>query len=279
MPEIAEAHTMADELSIFIGHQILDVQIYSNNSNKFNNIQLAYKQTVVNVFAIGKRVIIQLNNGYLLTTLSMTGKWLFQGPHLDSCFSYIKLKIAYGKNVGRLNRIKGHIYFIDTRTWGNVEYLTDEEFNCTISKIGPDPLNGELTREYFVSAITKESIGKRPVCDFLNDQAIIGGIGNWIRSQIMYEAGVFPFKPISQLAPEEIDKLYNSVISVCKRAYGCCGYSIDDKVGNYVSPTGKSGYFAVSVYMKSVCPNGHLVQQHKRTKGAQTVHYCPIEQI
>ena len=279
MPELAEAHIMADEMSAIKGHTILSIDIYSESEDKFSNMVLTSGQKVSNTFAIGKHVIFELEDGFIYSTLSMTGKWLLPSEHLNTYSDYIKLRIGYGRKKGRLNIIRGYIYFIDSRTWGNVKYMLDDEYTDVVNKLGPDPLNGELKIDYWIQAITKKSIWRRHVCDFLNDQAIIAGIGNYLRAEIMYDAKVFPFKPISELTEEEIDRLYHSLRKITNLAYNSKGLSISNNVGNYVTPSGGMGSCPMAVYGKTICPNGHTVEKYKKNTGSQTIHYCPVEQI
>jgi len=279
MPEIAEAHTMAEELSIINDCTIVSIDIYSNNQDKFSGMELTKGRKIIEIFAIGKHVIMELDSGFIYSTLSMTGKWLLPSVHLNKYSDYIKLRIGYGKISGRITRIKGFIYFIDSRTWGSVKFLTQEKYISTMSKLGPDPLNGELNLRYFEEAITKKSIGRRQVCDFLNDQAIISGIGNYCRAELLYDAKIDPFRSISTLTQEEINKLYHSVIKVVNLAFEHKGFSIDDGVGNYVTPNGKKGACPMTVYGRSVCPLGHLVSKEKSRGGSQNVYFCPEEQV
>lgn len=292
MPEIAEAHTMAQQISVISGQKILTIDIYSDSTTKFSNLHLAKGKNVIDVFAHGKRVIIQLLDGIILTTLSMTGKWLLPCSHLSENISYCKLRLGFGKEykctnvildgkkrTTKVNRVKGHIYFLDSRTWGSVKYLTNDEYFSEISKLGPDPLNNELNFEYFHKAITKPSINRRKVCKFLNDQAIIAGIGNYMRAEILYDAKINPFRSISTLTYEEIVRLYNSLIITCERALESNGLSISDTVGNYVTPGGGKGTFQKRVYGDHpFCPNGHNIERVKNGS-EQTIHYCPVEQI
>ncbi len=278
MPEIAEAHIMADQMSLLIGHKIISIDIQSNSPDKFRNLPNTKGRKVIKVFAIGKHPIIQLENGFIYSSLSMTGKWLLPCDHLIKHFDYVKLRIGYGNISGRIHRIKGYIYFLDSRTWGSVKYLADKEYHELIIKLGPDPLNGELTWDYWYSIITKKSIGRRQVCKFLNDQGLVSGLGNYLRSGILYDAKINPFKPISELNMEEIGKLYNSLIKIVNEAYSYGGLSMGDNVTNYISPTGVMGTCPMTVYDKPICPNGHKVEKYKANSSSQTIHYCPVEQ-
>lgn len=278
MPEIAEAHTMADQLKIAVGYDIVVIDVYSDSPNKFQNIHLAKGQSIINVFAIGKHVIFQLVDGFIYTTLSMTGKWLLKSDNLLKYQDYFKLRLGYGRREGRVTRVKGYMYFADPRTWGNVRYLNHDEYNVEISKLGPDPLNNELQLDYWRGMITKKSIGGRHVVDFLNDQKILSGLGNWLRAEILYEARIHPFYPISELNEEQIDNLFSAVFTVVTGAYTHQGHSMGTDVGNYCDCYGNFGTYPTSVFGKSVCPFGHIISKEK-CKGNQTVHHCSICQV
>ena len=129
MPELAEARIIADELSVLVGHTITDIEVYTD---KYMDLSVIINKKVVNVFSYGKRVIIELDEGFIYNTLSMTGKWLipskWEGSQefLAKSKEYMKLKIVYGND---------YVFFSDVRTFGDVKYLSsmDDE----LSMLGP----------------------------------------------------------------------------------------------------------------------------------------------
>lgn len=278
MPEIAEAHIMADHLHDLIGNRILQVKLLTSDKN-FNNIHLAKLRTIEDVYAKGKHVIIVLDVGYIYTTLSMTGKWILPGPLVDIHRNYIKLELHCGSISGRIARTKKIAYFSDCRTWGSVVYLDEDQLNDKISKLGPDPLNDELTLEYWRSAVSKRTISSKMIVKFLNDQKVISGIGNYLRVSILYDAKINPYRTLSNLSDEDIIDLYNSIIKICREAYDHGGLSMGDDLGNYISPLGVKGTYPSPVYGVRKCPLNHLVMKEKIKGDGQSIHYCPVEQI
>jgi len=260
MPEVAEAHIMAEDLSIIEGKEILSCEYYCD---KFGELPIENK-IVESVCAIGKRVIFILSEGYLLSTLSMTGKWIvpsiWEGDEslLSSILSYVKIKIVFSDDI--------EIYFSDVRTWGNLEYLDD--IDNELNKLGPDILNDELTLDYLLEMTSKS---RRKICDFLTEQSLIAGIGNYLRAEILYEARIHPSSVTKDLDVKRIKKLYRSIIKIVKAAHENGGLSISNNSGNYISPRGIGGTYLAKVYNKKECPKGHTVS---KISGSQTIHYC-----
>lgn len=76
------------------------------------------------------------------------------------------------------------------------------EMEASVAKLGPDPAHdgSPAEAERFVRAVRKRStaIGK-----LLMDQAVVSGIGNVYRAEILYRAGLDPHTP-GKLVPEEL---------------------------------------------------------------------------
>ena len=111
MPEGPEAKVIANELEELIGMTITKVEI--NSEDKFENMEQVVDKTIKKVFSIGKKVFIQLDEGYIVTSLAMTGKWCFYQPQYQSLLTLTM----------NTNRI---IYFIDSRKFGNVCYVDND---------------------------------------------------------------------------------------------------------------------------------------------------------
>src|SRR5690606_2967362 len=139
MPEIAESHIIADELAIFEGKTIIAYNYYDS---KYSNLNIVGKK-ISTVCAIGKRVIFILDEGYLISTLSMTGKWIIPSEWkeskfiLDDIMTYAKVEIIFPNDL--------MLVFTDVRTWGNLEYY--DNIDNELDKLGLDILNGELTMD------------------------------------------------------------------------------------------------------------------------------------
>ena len=81
------------------------------------------------------------------------------------------------------------------------EVLTAEEVVAAIAKLGPDPQvdDGPIAEQRFVDAVLKKPT---PIALLLMDQAVVSGIGNVYRAELLFRARLSPFTP-GKLVPEE----------------------------------------------------------------------------
>ncbi|WP_300267557.1 DNA-formamidopyrimidine glycosylase family protein [Microbacterium sp.] len=79
---------------------------------------------------------------------------------------------------------------------------TPDEMLASVAKLGPDPLVGDATEneERFVAAVRKRAT---PIALLLMDQAVVSGIGNVYRAEMLYRARLDPHTP-GKLVPEEL---------------------------------------------------------------------------
>ncbi|MGW9269297.1 DNA-formamidopyrimidine glycosylase family protein [Microbacterium sp. NPDC055599] len=79
---------------------------------------------------------------------------------------------------------------------------TPEEMLATVAKLGPDPLVGDTAEneERFVRAVRKKST---PIALLLMDQAVVSGIGNVYRAEMLYRQRLNPHTP-GRDVPEDV---------------------------------------------------------------------------
>ncbi|WP_309128457.1 DNA-formamidopyrimidine glycosylase family protein [Microbacterium sp.] len=79
---------------------------------------------------------------------------------------------------------------------------TPDEMLATVAKLGPDPLVGDPAEgeERFVSAVRRKAV---PIALLLMDQAVVSGIGNVYRAEMLYRARLEPHTP-GRDVPEDV---------------------------------------------------------------------------
>lgn len=79
---------------------------------------------------------------------------------------------------------------------------TPEEMLATVAKLGPDPLVGDPAEneERFVRAVRKKAT---PIALLLMDQAVVSGIGNVYRAEMLYRQRLNPHTP-GRDVPEDV---------------------------------------------------------------------------
>jgi formamidopyrimidine-DNA glycosylase len=287
MPELPEVETIKLGLQKYLaGHKIEDVKVLVPKIFQ-GNPKDVIGATVTDIKRIGKGLIIELDNGFVLTVhLKMTGQLVFQdkttegsvlskkvgGETLPSKYSHVIFSLDKGAK----------LFYNDLRRFGWVKVLKKEELKDVVffKEMGPEPKVGEdlagkeLTLDYFKNTLQK---GNLPVKLILMDQKRIGGIGNIYANDALFLAGIDPKRKGKTLTDEEIQKLFDAVNEVIKKSLGYGGSSDE----NFVNVLGQEGNYQnhTLVYGKkgekcSIC--GATIE--KIQLGGRGTYFCPRHQ-
>lgn len=88
------------------------------------------------------------------------------------------------------------------------EVLPPEGVNAVLQRLGPDPANAntEAERERFISRAQKK---RSPIGLVLMDQAVVAGIGNVYRAELLFRAGIDPHVPATALGRRVLGELWD----------------------------------------------------------------------
>jgi endonuclease VIII len=93
------------------------------------------------------------------------------------------------------------------------EVQTPEQVDATIAKLGPDPLVGDpaVGEERFVAVVRKKPT---PIALLLMDQAVVSGIGNVYRAELLFRARQNPFTPGKEVREEVVRELWRDWVKL-----------------------------------------------------------------
>ena len=260
MPEVAEAATIADKLAVVLkGKQLVTVAC-SEKAKQTDMDKLYHPCRVTWIGSYGKKVLMLTEHNQLIVTLlGMSGKWLWeQGDH-----SHLSLTF-------QVDDKEVSIYFDQPRPFGSVEMLPcgDSVTKAVRQRyrMGPDILREPPTVEEWVSifrgtTLVREGVtygvGKKVrnwmIGRTLMEQEMVAGIGNWLKSEILFDARIRPDRVVSTLTDAELHTLYHAAIKVVNDAYAHGGLTIKD----CWSPDGSKGVYPAKVYgQKTVVVDG-----------------------
>jgi endonuclease-8 len=95
--------------------------------------------------------------------------------------------------VGALRmRIEGPRGYADLRGATVCEVLTPEQCDAVVSRLGPDPLRSPNGASRSFARVARS---RAPVAALLMDQGVAAGVGNVFRAEVLYRAGLDPFRP------------------------------------------------------------------------------------
>jgi len=285
MPELPEVETTIRELKkSILGRKIEDVwsdwpKAVKNPKNFKRFKSLLKGSKIEGVERRGKNVLIRLSSKKtLLIHQKMTGHLLFGEWQLKKgeWASLIKGPLCEDPR----NRFLHFILFFDNgkmlalsdlRKFAKVELLGKDELEKELRFLGPEPLDKAFTFEKF-KKVLKPKKGK--IKQVLMDQAVISGIGNIYSDEILWRAGINPFKKVPLLSEAELKKIFKATKKILLLAVKLRGESFSD----YRTPSGEKGDFDAErkVYQREgeKCPRCSTII--KRAKiGGRSAHFCP----
>lgn len=219
------------------------------------------EMTIDSVNCKGKFIWFSLNDGEweIWHTLGMSGTWRSYNPKKN-----VMVSLVTGEDK--------KWYYKDSRRFGTFKIFHRD--NSTLEKklttLGPDMLSAPPTFEEFEKRMRKKDHWN--VTKALMDQKVVSGIGNYIKAEVLYGAGISPWREVHTLSQSELKKVYEQTLWVINASYDCRGASIRD----YVMPDGSKGdyKFKFKVYSQRVSPDGYQVICDK-TPDKRTTWWCP----
>jgi len=217
LPEGPETKRMADILfKNLVGFEIINSQLLHPDLKKIKNDS---NLIIKDVFSRGKAIIIRLENGQsIITHNQLYGKWT--SHHLTT-------KI----NHNRVLRIEFCTKKKAIRLWSatNIKVLntSNESEHPYLSKIGPDILDKKTSPETILNRLISKKFINRSFSSILLDQNFISGLGNYLRSEILFFSKLNHTLKSSLLTLEENKVLCLFIKKVSLQAYKQKGQTLD----------------------------------------------------
>ena len=161
----------------------------------------------------------------------------------------------------------------------DIEVLSDDELltHPFLASLGPDLLNSQTTiaevRERFVDP----KFRRRSFSSLLLDQKFLAGLGNYLRSEIMFSAAVMPTQRPMDCSEEQIDLLAQASVELTRRSYQTGGITNPDERVAALKAAGKSlRDYRFMVFARAgrgcyACGS----QIEKDAAGGRRFYYCP----
>src|SRR5699024_5450206 len=109
-----------------------------------------------------------------------------------------------------------------------------------LKKLGPDVLHPDTTYEDIIGQYRSYSFKNRKLTTLLLDQGFVSGIGNYLRSEIMFYAGVSPNLKLREYSDEEKKRLARATVKLSNRSYETGGITNDPPIVEALKREGAS---------------------------------------
>ena len=113
----------------------------------------------------------------------------------------------------------------DISVW-DTELIDQHPF---LQRIGPDILNPDLTWREVADRLQSKAFSGRALNSVYLDQAFLAGLGNYLRSEILFVAGIHPSRRARELSKGQIGKLARATLEISQRSYALQGVTIPER--------------------------------------------------
>ena len=139
-----------------------------------------------------------------------------------------------------------------------------------LSRLGPDVLDADLDASTITGRLDQKRFTRRGLAGLYLDQSFLAGLGNYLRSEILFGAGVHPaLRPID-LGPEEKKRLAHQTIRMCRRSYRTGGKTLTPGTGGR-----RKGRFWVFARASKPCFNCGTGIRRENFSGRR-LYFCPV---
>jgi endonuclease-8 len=218
MPEGPEIRRAADAISKAIGgREASTVWFAFDELTEFEDVLEG--RCVEAVEPRGKAILTRFEGGWnIYSHNQLYGKWVICGAD-ESPDNNRQLRVEVA------NEDKRALLY----SASEIEVLRDDELSeqSYLAKLGPDPLAEDVTSEDIRARYEDDTFHRRQLATLLLDQGFVAGLGNYLRSEILWYAGVHPRNRISQLDADTRRILAEGTYELTRRAYENKGVTND----------------------------------------------------
>ena len=161
-------------------------------------------------------------DGRVLQRAEAHGKHLFHVYSLDlvvhvhlglyGSFTEATLPVQPPQGQVRM-RLVGSTHWTDLRGPAACELLTETEVDAVRARLGPDPLRRDADPDRAWARISRS---RAPLATLLMDQAVVSGIGNVYRAELLFRHQLDPLAPGCQLREDQWAVLWSDLVELMR---------------------------------------------------------------
>lgn len=134
--------------------------------------------------------------------------------HLGLYGKFRTHKLPAPEPVGAVRvRMIGEQKMFDLRGPTRCELLDNEAMQAILDRLGPDPLRKDADPTAAWAKITKS---RKAIGALILDQAVIAGVGNVYRAEVLHLLGIHPDRPGKEVSRAEFDELWKLLVDLLK---------------------------------------------------------------
>jgi len=269
MPEGPEIRLAADKVArVLVDRRIVEVELGLQDIRRFEKRLTGARVTAVDTR--GKAMLTRFDNGLTLYSHNqLYGKW------------YTTRRPRMPKT-GRQLRVGLHTETHSALLYSasDIEVLTERGLakHAFLNRVGPDILDTKLTADAIVERLESKTFRNRALGALYLDQSFLAGIGNYLRSEILWAARAAPKSKPSGLDAAALRAIARETIEISRRSYRTRGVTAPRRQAMQRKAQGLSyGQYRFQVFGREgldcyAC--GNTIE--RVTMGARNLFLCPV---
>ncbi len=217
MPEGPEIRRAADRVARVLVGQVVEVARLHLPNLQSQEARLAGR-TVTAVDTRGKAMLTRFDNGLTLYSHNqLYGRWYtVRRPRMPKTARQLRVELHTATHSALLYSAS------------DIEVLTRPELarHPFLSRIGPDVMDRDLAADQLQERLMSPAFLRRSTGSLFLDQRFVAGIGNYLRSEILFISGVHPARRPVDLTARDIEKLSSNTLRAARRSYRTGGVTV-----------------------------------------------------
>ena len=268
MPEGPEIRRAADEVArVLVGREIVDVSLQLPGLKRFEKRIRGAIVTAVDTR--GKAMLTRFDNGLTLYSHNqLYGRWYTtRRPRLP--------------RTRRQQRVALHTATHSALLYSasDIEILTarQEARHPFLERVGPDILDPSLDKAAIAERLSTRAFRNRALGGLYLDQAFLAGNGNYLRSEILWSAGLHPKQRPADVPADQLERLASDTLVIARRSYRTRGVTAPPKAVRERKDLGMSyAQYRFQVYGRAGLPCYRCGTAIERLdSGSRAVFICP----
>ena len=206
MPEGHSVHRTANKFAeLFVDSKL---KISSPQGRFAEQATLVSGRKLVESSAIGKQLFLGFDNKLTIRVhLGIYGKWNFYNVPLSKAPEvWGQVRARFGSNAASA----------DLRGPTVCEVVDASEVLAVYKRLGPDPLRADPSGKEALRFVSKVRASAAPIGSLLMNQAVISGIGNVYRAELLFRAGLSPHKTGNKVSEQALLGIWDDAVNLMK---------------------------------------------------------------
>ncbi len=269
MPEGPEIRRAADRVArVLVGNEVEAVGFGLPRLRRFEK-RLSGK-VVTAVDTHGKAMLTRFDNGLTIYSHNqLYGRWYTtRRPRMPKTNRQLRVEL----------RTATHRALLYSAS--DIDVLTDTQLanHPFLRRLGPDILDPALTAEQIARRLAEPAFRDRALGSLYLDQRFLAGNGNYLRSEILWAAGVDPGQKPADLSGVSLHALAKETLRIARRSYRTRGVTVSPSLASRLKADGLGyGEYRFYVFGREGLPCHRCDSPiQRRSMGSRNLFTCAI---